>query len=111
MWGLPAGTQRSGESVEALVRRIGREKLGVDLEAGDRLAKGAADRAGYRLEMQLVEARLVSGEITVGQGPETVTQYADSAWKPPSALAEGAGRGSLCCALGRQWAGGLSGTG
>lgn len=100
VWGLPAGTLREDESVEALVARIGRDKLGLDLLPGASLAEGTAERSRYRLEMRLVEATVVSGEPRTGGGPVDVTQYAAWAWKPPAELATGADRGSLCCALG-----------
>ncbi len=107
VWGLPAGSHTEGETDEALVRRIGREKLGVETEDLGRLSEGHLDRPGYRLEMRLHAARLVAGEPRVPQSVPGVTpgvtqystQYSAWAWKPPADLRRGADRGSLCCRL------------
>ncbi len=99
VWGLPAGSHAAGETDEALVRRIGREKLGVVAEDLGLLSDGHLDRTGYRLEMRLHAARIVAGEPRVPQAAPGVTQYSAWDWKPPSELRGGADRGSLCCRL------------
>ncbi len=88
IWGLPAGTYGPGETLEALVKRIGRDKLGVDLWPLDVLAEGSQNRANYSLEMALVEAEMVG-----------VPRQAEWRWALPGALKVGQGRGSLCCDL------------
>src|SRR6185295_10441564 len=55
IWGLPAGTAQGAETVEDIIARIGRNKLGVTLTPLRLLATGAQDRAQYRLEMELWE--------------------------------------------------------
>jgi len=107
-WGLPAGSFLPDESPEALVRRIGRQKLGVSLRPGRRLASGRTVRHAYTLEMTLWVAHVESGTIDVPGLDPTVTQYRDWDWRSPEALAPGAGRGSLCCRLGLEWAVGRS---
>lgn len=99
MWGLPAGSHTAGETDEALVRRIGREKLGVEAADLGRLSEGHVDRTGYRLEMRLHAARIVAGDPRVPQPVPGVTQYSRWDWKPPAELRAGADRGSLCCRL------------
>ena len=99
VWGLPAGSHAEGETDEALVRRIGREKLGVETEDLGCLSEGHVDRTDYRLEMRLHAARIVAGEPRVPQPVPGVTQYAEWGWKPPVELRRGADRGSLCCRL------------
>lgn len=99
VWGLPAGSHAEGEMDEALVRRIGREKLGVETEDLGCLSEGHVDRPGYRLEMRLHAARIVAGEPCVPQAVLGVTQYSEWDWKPPAELRRGADRGSLCCRL------------
>lgn len=99
VWGLPAGSHAGGETDKALVRRIGREKLGVETEDLGRLSEGHLDRPGYRLEMRLHAARIVAGEPRVPQSVPGVTQYAEWDWKRPAELRGGADRGSLCCRL------------
>lgn len=103
-WGLPAGSLEPGETPEALVRRIGRQKLGVVLTPARELASGRAVRPGYMLEMTLWAARIASGTVEVPRPDATVTQYRDWGWRPPEALSPGAARGSLCCRLGLEWA-------
>lgn len=99
VWGLPAGSHAAGETDEALVRRIGREKLGVETEDLGRLSEGHLDRTGYRLDMRLHAARIVAGEPRVPQSVPGVTQYSEWGWRPPVELRDGARRGSLCCRL------------
>ncbi|MYK01849.1 MAG: DNA mismatch repair protein MutT [Gemmatimonadales bacterium] len=99
VWGLPAGSHAEGEMDHALVRRIGREKLGVETEDLGRLSEGHIDRTGYRLEMRLHAARIVTGEPRVPQSGPGVTQYSEWGWKPSVELRHGADRGSLCCRL------------
>ena len=103
IWGLPAGTLGPEETTEGLVRRIGRGKLGVDVEPGALVAAGSADRAAYRLDMELWTATITHGVPDV-QGlpaqPGNETRYGAWKWDDPSALGEGAGEGSLCCRLG-----------
>src|SRR5262245_7369663 len=58
VWGLPAGSYRAGETLNDLVVRIGREKLGVVLKPIGKLAEGTQQRARYVLEMELWEAEM-----------------------------------------------------
>ena len=88
IWGLPAGTCRGTEGPEDVIRRIGRDKLGVLLQPVRLLASGEQDRPGYRLEMGLWEASM-EGEPT----------YPNWKWAGLESLAPGAAKGSLCCTL------------
>lgn len=99
VWGLPAGSHAEGEMDQALVRRIGRDKLGVEIADLGLLGEGCTDRDGYRLLMRLHAARVVSGEPGVPQPAPGVTQYSAWRWQAPEALRDGATRGSLCCRL------------
>ncbi|WP_420447738.1 NUDIX domain-containing protein [Candidatus Palauibacter sp.] len=105
VWGLPAGSHAEGETDEALVRRIGREKLGVETADLGRLREGHIERPGYRLEMRLHSARIAAGEPRVPQSVPGITQYCEWGWKPPVELRDGADRGSLCCRLALDFAG------
>ncbi len=98
-WGLPAGSLRQGEDWGDALRRAGREKLGVELEAGPELNRGTLERAGYTLEMRLLEARIVTGEPVVPQPVAGVTQYRAWRWADPPVLEPAAARGSLCSRL------------
>ena len=88
IWGLPAGSFRTGETRAVLVRRIGDHKLGVELEVGPVLASDRQIRAAYILEMDLVEARM-NGTPTRGEWT----------WAGPEILEPGRKDGSLCCEL------------
>lgn len=102
-WGLPAATRRPGEGWVAAVRRAGREKLGVELDVGDVLGEGEAERPAYTLRMRLYRAAIREGEPDVDQPAEGVTRYAAWSWSPPERLAPSAARGSLCSRLCLEW--------
>src|SRR5438067_13222420 len=53
IWGLPAGTLRPSETVEDLITRIGRDKLGVKLTAVRKVTSGRQMRSLYLLEMDM----------------------------------------------------------
>ena len=108
IWGLPAGTLLAAETAEALVRRIGRDKLGVELDPGAVVAAGSAERATYRLDMDLWTATITAGAPDpAGSANERAaqTRYAACRWDHASALEDGARKGSLCCRLGVELAG------
>src|SRR5262245_32534733 len=88
VWGLPAGSFRDAETLDDLVSRIGRDKLGVFLTPKRRLASGAQQRERYRLEMELWEAELAG-----------IPSGAEWKWTNLETLEEGRDRGSLCCRL------------
>jgi 8-oxo-dGTP diphosphatase len=88
IWGLPAGTLRGADTVEDVILRIGRDKLGVELTPVRRLARGTQDRPKYRLEMELWEARM-----------EGIPTYPEWQWGPLEMLRPGMASGSLCCEL------------
>ena len=88
IWGLPAGTCRSGETIENVIKRIGRDKLGVNLVPVRKLASGVQGREKYRLEMQLWEAEM--------EGSPTHPEWK---WASVDLLRPGAAAGSLCCEL------------
>ena len=77
-----------GESLTDLIRRIGRDKLGVGLKPIRVLTRGRQVRAKYVLEMELVEG-----------GMNGVPTHSKWLWSPPDGLREGQRRGSLCCDL------------
>ena len=99
LWGLPAGSLRPGEDWADAVRRAGCDKLGVALDVGAELNRGQLERAGYTLEMRLLEARVLSGEPEVPQPVEGVTQYTSWQWATADVLGPAAVRGSLCSRL------------
>jgi ADP-ribose pyrophosphatase YjhB (NUDIX family) len=88
IWGLPAGSLRESETVQDVIARIGSDKLGVKLIPVRRLASGAQDRPGYRLEMELWEASM--------EGAPTHPEWQ---WAELKLLDPGRAAGSLCCEL------------
>lgn len=100
MWGLAAGSFREGESVEDLIGRIGRDKLGVTLAPVRVMQSGERERAAYILRMDLWEARIASGEPRARVGVEDVSYYEAAQWASPEILRHGDRKGSLCCRLG-----------
>lgn len=98
-WGLPAASLRDGETWEDAVRRAGREKLGVTLDAGALLEEGRIERGSYTLHMRLYEARVARGEPRVPQPTAGVTQYSALEWAPANRFEPAAAQGSLCCRL------------
>ena len=88
IWGLPAGAYRTGETLETIVERIGRDKLGIELRSLDVLVRGRQNRADYTLEMELVEAEM-----------DGIPSHSEWRWALPGVLQGGQERGSLCCDL------------
>jgi ADP-ribose pyrophosphatase YjhB (NUDIX family) len=88
IWGLPAGTLRGAETIEDLIMRIGRDKLGVELAPVRKLASGRQIRSQYLLEMDLWEASM--------KGTPTHLEWR---WATIDSLQPGAAAGSLCCGL------------
>jgi ADP-ribose pyrophosphatase YjhB (NUDIX family) len=99
VWGLPATTLLEGEAADDGVRRLGPEKLGIDLTPLRSIASGQQQREGYVLHMTVHEALMTSepslASVTASRG----TQYVALDWLPEERFAEAAERGSLCCAL------------
>jgi ADP-ribose pyrophosphatase YjhB (NUDIX family) len=91
VWGLPAGSARGSETVEDVIDRIGRDKLGVKLTPIRKLAFGVQERAEYRLEMELWEVSM-----------EGTPTYSEWQWAALDQLRPGMAAGSLCCKLALQ---------
>jgi ADP-ribose pyrophosphatase YjhB (NUDIX family) len=88
IWGLPAGTCRNQETVQELIARIGREKLGVELKPERQLASGTQDRPAYILFMELWAVSMTG-----------TPNHPNWCWAAMEFLRPGAAAGSLCCDL------------
>ena len=100
VWGLPAVTLREGESPEDGVRRLGREKRGVDLTPKYSLAEGEQRRDGYVLHMSVFAASMKGQpRLPPRTGENAATLYEAIDWLEASALRPAAAAGSLCCKL------------
>ncbi|MCH7699273.1 MAG: NUDIX hydrolase [Chloroflexi bacterium] len=100
IWGLPAVTLLENETAEQGIRRLGTQKLGIELTPLRQLAEGDQQREHYILHMTVYEAS-PGGEPTLPTrtAKAEVTLYEDADWLPVEALHEAAERGSLCCKL------------
>lgn len=100
VWGLPAVTLRPGELPEAAVRRVGREKLGAEIEPLRFVGIRSMDRGEYELILMDIEATLGAGEPDVRSARTDATAYVDQRWtRDLTLLADAARRGSLCSRL------------
>lgn len=102
IWGLPATSLRPGETEHDALRRLGRTKLGADLNPGPCLAQGEQARGDRTLQMRLYEVTIDRPQPSLPEPPADAsagTYYTGWRWSEPSILEEGASRGSLCCRL------------
>jgi ADP-ribose pyrophosphatase YjhB (NUDIX family) len=100
VWGLPAVSLAPGELPEAALRRIGREKLGAEIEPTRFVGIKSMDRGDYELILMDVEARLLSGDPDVHRAKTGATRYVDQRWTGDLLLLrDAARRGSLCSQL------------
>ena len=109
LWGLPAASLRDGETAEAAVARVLREKLGVEslqgfmeINSGRRVAGGMAQTMTvYAMSWEVAESLRIS--LPAPHTDPTVTMYRDWRWTAPEELREAAERGSLCTRLYLEW--------
>ncbi|MEV6519296.1 NUDIX domain-containing protein [Micromonospora chalcea] len=97
VWGLPAASLRGNESEEEAVLRAGREKLGVELTALDRIGTDSIERDAFVLTLSDYRASVARGVPKVPQSVDGVSQYVDLRYTTDlGLLVEAAQRGSLC---------------
>ena len=100
VWGLPAVTLRDGESPESGVRRLGREKLGVELSPLRSTAEGEQRREGYTLRMMVYEASIAGApSLPPRSASGGGTRYVAIDWLPAASFRAAVEAGSLCCRL------------
>ena len=95
LWGLPAASLREGESEREALLRVGRAKLGVEVEPLRPIGEDEAERTEHRIAMRDWAARVVAGEPAVPQAGEG-TQYVELRWGKPAELEPAARAGSVC---------------
>jgi len=78
VWSLPSATIRNSESPQDTIKRIGVDKLGVDLKPGSLLIEGKQDRDDYILFMHDYEATLSSGTPRVVSSDYDNIEWKDS---------------------------------
>jgi ADP-ribose pyrophosphatase YjhB (NUDIX family) len=99
VWGLPAASLRDAESWESAARRAALEKLGVEAEIGEEIARGTTERRHYTLDMRLFAGTIRSGVPHVQPPRGDTTQYTDTRWGTAADLEHAVHLGSLCCRL------------
>ncbi len=100
VWGLPAASLRGAETAEQAVIRIGRQKLGIDLEISDLVGEDSEDRGQHCLHLAEYAVHVIRGEPSVPQPDQSVSQYTALQYTlDPGLLSEAARRGSLCCRI------------
>ncbi len=101
VWGLPAATQRPGETLEDAARRAARDKLGLELRKLHPLGRGTQIRTAYTLDMVLFEAETAAEPQlrASSEGQPGTTYYTAWQWAPGETLREAAELGSLCSQL------------
>ena len=107
LWGLPAASLREGESEREALLRVGRDKLGVEVEPLEPIGEDEAERDDHRIQMRDWSARMAARVPAVPQRGEG-TQYVEWRWADPAELAPAARAGSVCArvllrALGSSW--------
>jgi 8-oxo-dGTP diphosphatase len=101
VWGLPAASLAPGEDCTDAAQRVGRAKLGVQLDIGDVLNAGVRQRADYVLSMRLIDARIREGTPDPARAPVPAgsTRYQAWRWGAAEDVRPAAERGSLCSRL------------
>lgn len=97
IWGLPATSLKSNELPDEMVRRIGREKLGTDIEPISNLGVQRSERDTYELILMDIKSKLIGQEPDVTNADTSGSKYVDQKWTSDfSILIPGAKKGSLC---------------
>lgn len=97
VWGLPAVVLQEGESHEEAAKRIGRQKLGIEIEVGDKIGDSTHDRKTYVLHLTDYKAKILQGIPKAPQNDNSVTQYTECKFlNDPQLLIPAARKGSQC---------------
>ena len=86
-WSIPGGVVELGETLQEAAQREVKEECGVQIEIGDvvevrdAIVRNKADRVRFHYVLVDVEARYLSGELTVGSDAE------DARWVSEEELA------------------------
>lgn len=100
VWGFPAVTLKDGETQDEAALRVGQQKLGVDVEIGNKIGESTRDRKRHVLHLTDYEARIVRGIPQVPQADQSVSQYQECKFTDdPSILKDAARKGSQCTQL------------
>ena len=97
IWGFPAVTLHEGESSEEAAHRVGQQKLGIEIELGNKINDSTHDRGTYTLHLTDYYATVKSGNPSAPQNDTSVTQYESCKFtNDPTILFAAAQKGSQC---------------
>lgn len=100
VWGFPAVTLKENETHQEAAVRIGKQKLGVDIELGEMIGDSTHNRGTYVLQLTDYKARIIKGIPKAPQEDNTVSQYLNCGFKnDPTILFDAARKGSQCTQL------------
>jgi len=99
MWSLPSDSLKKGENYDDAIRRVGREKLGIDVEKVESLGQESKDRGAYITHLKEFEVRIVKGKPFCPQPIKGVTQYSKWKWGDRNDLKPAAKLDSLCSSI------------
>lgn len=93
-WSLPSHYVKENETPEETVKRIGKNKLGVELGLAELLNEGTSDRGDFILFMHDYLAKIVSGE------PQVMSEhYERLKWSEPTTQLRSMDTMGDCCRL------------
>jgi len=99
VWSLPSTFVREDESLQKAVKRIGLEKLGLELEPGEEINRGIIERNGFMLLMHDLKAEIVSGKPEIQKNDpykKLKWEFADKQFKAQKKMGE-------CCRLYKEY--------
>lgn len=100
VWGFPAVTLKGDETHQEAALRVGHQKLGVEIELGEKIGDSTHDRNTYILHLTDYKAKIISGTPAAPQTDMSVSQYAECKFSnDPTILFEAARKGSQCTQL------------
>lgn len=94
VWSLPSHFVKVDENFEDTVRRIGRNKLGAELEPLKLLNEGYGERPEFRLFMHVF-----LGKVTTGNPCISSDDFAELKWSEPNKQLSSMERMGDCCRL------------
>ncbi len=98
VWSLPSHYVKEGESPEETVKRIGINKLGVELESVELLNEGVIDRGIFTLFMHDYSAKIVVGDVKLMR-----EHYEELKWSEPISQLQSMEIMGDCCRLYKEY--------
>lgn len=93
-WSLPSHYVAGNETHEETIKRIGKNKLGVELEIGKLLNEGKSDRGNFTLFMHDYSVKIIEGELKINND-----YYTNIKWAEPIAQLNSMKVMGDCCRL------------